>query len=493
MCLSIGYKVRIWDARTGSLLHTLQDEGLSKHEVSSPCLSFNGQKIAFVWPNTIEVWDVIFECRIQTIEHNDIVLVALSPTEQKLASGSRSGTVHVWDITSGMLLQTYADCAGDILSLEFSPNGQKLASKFQKRDRILLWDLGSTSLLHTLKSNFEQFKLEMSTPLAFSRSGKTVACRVDAHKIEIWDAESGAALQTLWGSHYDFAGIAFLFNEQHLVSWNDIGIVQLWNVTTGSRLRTFQLDTKEYRSEVGFSPFGQRLASGSRDGNVKIWDAAFKPTLSQKLQGHNSSISVLVFSPDGQKLASLSIYSIIYLWDVATGSLRRTFSCSNRTTSVLFSVDGVKLVCLKRKDILDVWNTESGQVLKREDRSLIDLHAPTANLPYGLSLIDRWITVNEKRLIRVPPDRQGSAFATYGTKVAIGSHSGVVTLLDLNLELMESSIASPPSFQQDIFVSPGDVYDSDRACEEDYEVSDNENSKKENSDENKDDNDDDGY
>lgn len=118
MCVFKDLTVRIWDATTGTLLHRLQDEELSKHEISLPgslYFLFNEQNIAFVWPNTIEVWDVIFKSRIQIIERNDRDLIALSPVEQKLASEFNSGTVRVWDITSAMLLQTYEDCPRIIL------------------------------------------------------------------------------------------------------------------------------------------------------------------------------------------------------------------------------------------------------------------------------------------------------------------------------------------------------------------------------------------
>ena len=484
-----GLTVCIWDATTGTLLHTLQAQDLNEEYLFN--FSFDGQSTAVIESMSIKVWDVMFGSLVRTIdEREEIAVTALSPTETKLASGSTSGTVRVRDTTSGVLVRIYESHAGGILSLEFSPNGQKLASWYTTNNILLIWDLSSASLMPSVILDPLRYKPWLSSlswnisdfqyldrwwviTMAFSRNGQSLARR-GRNEVEVWDAESGRMRQTL-KTRSSIQGLAFLLNGEHLASWQYDGNVQVWDVPTGSLLRTFQGKIDEHSGTSAFSPVGQRLAIGSADGNVQLWDTAFKSPLSQRYQGHLDSILLLVFSPDGQKLASLSTRKsqirwslgfLICLWDVTTRSLRKTFRSYRDITSVVFSADGVKLVTLEKNHIVDVWDAESGLSLERENYSLIDLHSTTADPSYGLDIIDHWITVHEKKLIRVPPDRHGSAFATYGTKVAIGSYSGVVTILRLGLELMESSIASCPTFQQDTFVSPGDVYGSVKSNEE---------------------------
>src|SRR5262249_25535854 len=59
--------------------------------------------------------------------------------------------------------------------------------------------------------------------------------------------------------------------------------------------------TEEVTS-VAYSPDGQRLATGSRDRTVKIWDARTGQEL-LALRGHKDGVLSVCFSPDGLRLA----------------------------------------------------------------------------------------------------------------------------------------------------------------------------------------------
>ena len=66
-----------------------------------------------------------------------------------------------------------------------------------------------------------------------------------------------------------------------------------WNAC----LQTLEGHSGSVRS-VTFSPDGQRLASGSDDKTVKIWDTASGECV-QTLEGYSNSVWSVTFSPDG--------------------------------------------------------------------------------------------------------------------------------------------------------------------------------------------------
>src|SRR5262245_43213570 len=72
---------------------------------------------------------------------------------------------------------------------------------------------------------------------------------------------------------------------------------------------------------LSYSPDGSRLASGSGDNTVKIWDANTRELI-RTLDGHQAPVRGVSYSHDGKTLATGDENGDIKLWDPETGKLK---------------------------------------------------------------------------------------------------------------------------------------------------------------------------
>ncbi|KAK4202864.1 WD40-repeat-containing domain protein [Triangularia verruculosa] len=123
-------------------------------------------------------------------------------------------------------------------------------------------------------------------------------------------------------SAFVFAPIGSLIKnifKEEKPGWLCTGSVEMqWNACT----QTLEGHRDSVWS-VAFSLDGQRVASGSGDKTIKIWDTV-SGTCTQTLEGHGGSVWSVAFSPDGQRVASGSGDKTIKIWDAVSG----TCSCS---------------------------------------------------------------------------------------------------------------------------------------------------------------------
>src|SRR5262245_48211634 len=74
---------------------------------------------------------------------------------------------------------------------------------------------------------------------------------------------------------------------------------------------------------LAYSRDGSRLASGSKDGTVRLWDAQSGKPLTV-MDEHRDMVVAVAFSPDGKLLAASSHDTAVKLWDTATGKEARS-------------------------------------------------------------------------------------------------------------------------------------------------------------------------
>ncbi|PHS06667.1 MAG: hypothetical protein COA78_14100 [Blastopirellula sp.] len=217
-----------------------------------------------------------------------------------------------------------------------------------------------------LGSDFTCYGHYQIMSIAFSPDGSRLASGSYHDTIKLWDVQTGSELKTLTGHTgliSTIESIAFSPDGSRLASGSRDKTIKLWDVQTGSELKTLTGHTSQVAS-IAFSPDGSRLASGSYDKTIKLWDVQTGSEL-KTLTGHTQYITSIAFSPDGSRLASGSYDEMIKLWDVQTGSELKTLTGhTGRVTSIAFSPDGKRIASGSWDSTIKFWDTQTGSELK---------------------------------------------------------------------------------------------------------------------------------
>lgn len=302
------HKVRLWNSRTGRLLHVLSAHG---DEISALAFSRDGRLATAAEDRTVYIWDVQSGDMVQKLEgHTDRVDdLAWSPLGTLLASAGWDTSVRVWDPNAGELLAMLNGQGECVHAVEFTPDGRWIVCA-DSDGYVRVWDHARLKVLGELQ--------------AHASAAKRLAVRIDGQQavsgggdriLQLFTLPRAEPIAEKTGPRTAVISIASTTQDRLAVVHGE-GTLSIWQARTGECLGRAMAD--EVVLSVAAAADG-RLAVGTLGGTVALLD---EPTHrpSRQWTAHESGTRLIAFRHDGKELAtSMSIDGTVRVWNPNTG------------------------------------------------------------------------------------------------------------------------------------------------------------------------------
>jgi RNA polymerase sigma factor (sigma-70 family) len=324
------FTIRLWNLDSGE---EIRPRGEHQSRVSSVAYSPDGKTLASGnLDSTIRLWDVSTGALLQRIQkHKEVQARAVfSPDGTILALTGGDGFVRLLDRSSGKELRQFDVSKGPsrfaVSLVAFSPDG-KIVATAGKDSAVRLWSVRTGKPLLRIDRPADIHRIAFSPDGRFLATGESTRMQVFGNgSVHLWETATGREVRHWSPESRYIESLTFSPDGSALAASGAFSSpIYIWDVASGEQRMLLEIKQTEQPGirrkpralAVAFSPDGKTLAASNEiDHLIYLWETLTGKERS-RLVGHQGAVWSLAFSPDGLRLASGSDDTTVLVWDAS--------------------------------------------------------------------------------------------------------------------------------------------------------------------------------
>jgi WD40 repeat protein len=285
----------------------------------------DGKELAVGGYHEVTIWDAASGALLRRIDNVEQQTLGLqySPDGTLLAvaggTPGRSGEVSLFDPERGTLVATLGQMADVVFGARFSPAGDRLAACSADR-AIRLFDLASRSVQTTIEDH-----ADWVLGIAWSPDGAQIASASRDKTCRVFDAKTGESLTTYSGHGDTVFAVAFAADGKTVYSVGADRRLHAWGAAGGNPALTFGGAKAAIDGPlVALASSGERLFTGSADRNVREHKLADLAVM-RIFAGPSDFVLSLSFHEPTRRLAAGSFDGAVRIWNADDGQEMLSF------------------------------------------------------------------------------------------------------------------------------------------------------------------------
>jgi WD40 repeat protein len=341
--------IHCWDVDTGTHLFDL-----CGHPTQVGHIHFdNSGQIISSCLEQIRVWNLQTGACLRSIDFAADCGKGAAYHAPFVATGSDNGTIHLWNVETGKCISTAGGCAPRMISLATNPHNSIVASG--KDDGSLsLWNLGELGeLLNPITIQAHQ---GLAGGLAFSPNGKLVASTGNDRIIKVWDASTGAHLQSFEG-HTDYIPQLIFADDRTIWSRGFDATTRSWDLETGKQ-EIFTALQPQWVLVLARSPDCKWLAFGSYTPTFSLLHRPTGKLTSYPAVGNR--LRQLIFTQDNRSIIGITDDRYLNRWQLDLDNLHTSVNIGDRDVMAILAHPSHPhlLICGNDDGTISIWDLD---------------------------------------------------------------------------------------------------------------------------------------